>query len=823
MSIQNSEFFFNSGGDLYSYLIDGSLKFYRSGTSYLSRTQATSGNRDAYTISFWLKLTSNISTERYIISNTNGSNRGTHIRFNADNTFEFFDYPSGINGRLITSRVFRDVSSWYHFVLVYDSANATASERMRIYINGERELALSTATYPPQNTDGTFNSNAYGTISIGINTYAGNTPGDYYLSEVNFIDGLALTADSFGEFKSNVWIPKQYSGSYGTQGFYLKFAGNTNDSSGNGNNFTATNITANDYIADSQTNNFCTMNSVASPTFSTGVSFQEGNLQCYYNGAVLNGGIGTFRIPKTGKWYFEFSMNSASTSGFTMAGVISETIYSSFTNPATQRTGVYRTNGQRYNLEDQTAQSPNYSTYTTGDVIGVAVDNDNGYLYFAKNNVWQNSTNPSTGTADANMDHVPDYCYPVFYNDNNSSVKDYRFNFGQDSTFSGLKTSGSSNASDANGYGDFYYAPPTNFLALCTANLPEPATSPAEDSGPKDYFNTVLYTGNGSTQSITGVGFQPDMVWMKSRSSTYGHRLCDVIQGVTLSLRPDSTTAQAIESGVTSFNTDGFTLGSDIDMNNNGSTYVAWNWKANGAGVSNTAGSINSTVSANTDAGVSIVRYQGNNSSGSATVGHGLGQIPAMIIVKLLDNSSTWNAWVVGHQSLGWGDSSTVYLDDAVGKFDGYLTTPWNNTAPTSSVFSVASSAGAGINYLNANYNAYCFAEVDGFSAFGIWRGNSSSDGPYIYTGFRPAFIIYKGVSTGSRSWIMLDNTRNPYNVASARLLADGTSTESSGTHLVDFCANGFKLRNANSQGNIAEQYIYMAFAETPFKYANAR
>lgn len=819
MSIQNSEFFFNSGGDLYSYLIDGSLKFYRSGTSYLSRTQATSGNRDAYTISFWLKLTSNISTERYIISNTNGSNRGTHIRFNADNTFEFFDYPSGINGRLVTTRVFRDVSSWYHFVLVYDSANATSSERMRIYINGERELALSTATYPPQNTDGTFNSNAYGAISVGINTYAGQSPGDYYLSEVNFIDGLALTADSFGEFKSNVWIPKQYSGSYGTQGFYLKFAGNANDSSGNGNNFTATNITANDYIADSITNNFCVMNSVASPTFSTGVSFQEGNLQCYHSGATQNGGIGTFRIPKTGKWYFEFSMNSASTSGFTMAGVISETIYSSFTNPASNRTGVYRTNGQRYNLEDQSAQSPNYSTYTTGDVIGVAVDNDNGYLYFAKNNVWQNSTNPSTGTADANMDHVPDYCYPVFYNDNNSSVKDYRFNFGQDSTFSGLKTSGSSNASDANGYGDFYYAPPTNFLALCTANLPEPAISPAEGSSPQDYFNTVLYTGNGGTNSVTGVGFQPDWVWLKGRSVAYSHGLYDVVRGATKKLSSDLTAAESTDvNGLTAFGTDGFTLGSSTGTNQSGATYVSWNWKANGSGVTNTAGSITSTVSVNSDAGFSIVSYTGTGTN--STVGHGLGVKPYFIVCKARSASGESVRWPVYHEYMATSpESGRIFLN----KTDAFATNTnmWNNTKPTSSVFSIGTESQTNTNA--ATYIAYCFAEVEGFSAFGTWRGNSSSDGPYIYTGFRPAFIIYKGVSTGSRSWIMLDNTRNTYNFVSTRLLAEATTAESSGTHLVDFCANGFKLRNANNQGNVAEKYIYLAFAENPFKYANAR
>jgi len=343
----------------------------------------------------------------------------------------------------------------------------------------------------------------------------------------------------------------------------------------------------------------------------------------------------------------------------------------------------------------------------------------------------------------------------------------------------------------------------------------------------------VLYAGTGTTQNITGVGFQPDFMWVKNRSGTQNNYLQNVVTGATNYLVSNNAGAENQYSGfgssaVTSFNSDGFSLGTDsIGMaNTSGQTYASWNWKANGSGVSNTAGSITSTVSANSDAGFSIVKYTGNNSSGSATVGHGLGTAPELIIVKLRDNnSSTWTNWVVGCEPLGWGDSSTLYLNSTSAKFDGYQTTPFNNTAPTASVFSVASSAGAGINYSGANYIAYCFTSIEGFSAIGAYTGLGNANGAFVYTGFRPAFLMIKRTNT-TGNWPINDSARDPVNKDPRLALYANLSIAdlSSTTADWDFLSNGFKIRNTTTDQNAnGSTYLYMAFAENPFKYANAR
>jgi hypothetical protein len=452
-------------------------------------------------------------------------------------------------------------------------------------------------------------------------------------------------------------------------------------------------------------------------------------------------------------------------------------------------------------------------------VIGVAVDNDNGYLYFAKNNVWQNSTNPSTGTPDANMDHVPVDCYPVFYNDNNSSVKDYRFNFGQDSTFSGLKTTGSANAADANGIGDFYYAPPTGFLALNTSNLPEPAISPADDESPSDHFNTVLYTGNGGTNSVTGVGFQPDWVWLKGRNVGYSHGLYDAVRGTTKKLISNLTnTEQTDVNGLTAFGADGFTLGSDAGTNQSGATYVSWNWKAGGTGVSNTAGSRTSTVSVNQDAGFSIVSWTANAVDPS-TVGHGLGVAPDVIIMKA--RTGVTDNWRYGGSNLpSWSYSL------ALNSTNGQTTGPdiFNQTAPTSTVFTIGGDGSVNTN--NATMIAYCFAEIEGYSKFGKYTGNGNADGPFVYTGFLPRYVLIKNTAGSTYTWIMFDSARKTYNVNGQQLYPNRNDSEVTDNvnNCMDFVSNGFKYRGASAVGNgSGNTIVYMAFAENPFKYANAR
>ena len=326
---------------------------------------------------------------------------------------------------------------------------------------------------------------------------------------------------------------------------------------------------------------------------------------------------------------------------------------------------------------------------------------------------------------------------------------------------------------------------------------------------PSDYFNTKLYTGNGGTQSITGLDFQPDWVWIKERSSTSSHALFDAIRGATIKLSSNNTDANNTSTAdLTSFNSDGFTNGNSGAVNESGQTYASWNWKANGSGSSNTDGSITSTVSVNTTSGFSIVKYTGNSSAG-ATIGHGLGVVPNVIIAKKLNNTSNWSVYHSGlgnfAKVLSLNTTSAATTDSGV----------WDNV-PTSSRFLVGSD-----NTTNANgddYIAYCFAEKQGFSKFGSYTGNGNADGPFIYTGFKPAFYIIKS-ATGTRSWIIKDNKRPGYNVNGSYLLANGSEVEGTGSGNVasDECSNGFKIRGTSTSLNFSgETYIYMTFAEEP-------
>jgi hypothetical protein len=328
---------------------------------------------------------------------------------------------------------------------------------------------------------------------------------------------------------------------------------------------------------------------------------------------------------------------------------------------------------------------------------------------------------------------------------------------------------------------------------------------------PTDYFNTVLYPGNTNAQSITGVGFQPDLVWIKYRSDVANHHLYDVVRGVQKRINANATNAESTSANhLTAFGTDGFTVGTENDINENGQTYVSWNWKAGGSASSNTDGSITSSVSANTTAGFSIVSYTGNGSAG-ATIGHGLGVTPAMIIQKI--RSSTGNWLVYHHKNTSAPETDFLRLNTTNATADEV--TIFNDTAPTSSVFSVGTE-----NTINGNgvtCIAYCFAEKKGFSKFGSYTGNGNADGTFIYTGFKPAFVIIKQSSASGNQWNIYDNKRNTSNVMDKFLLANSNQAEASYS-VIDFVSNGIKLRNTASNFNTSgSTYIYMCFAESPF------
>jgi hypothetical protein len=547
------------------YQIEDSLRFEDGSSAYLNRTPASAGNRQTFTYSFWTKLGGAISSSGDIISSQNGVGSGDAIAIQSTNRLAIAG--SGTN-LLVTTQLLRDPSAWYHVVLAIDTTQATSSNRIKLYINGVQVTSFSTTNYPALNYNFAYWNNTFGQLICRGYTYF-----DGYLTDINFIDGQALDATDFGETIDGYWRPIAYAGTYGTNGFHLDFNGNTNDASGNGNDWTANNISAHDYVPDSPTNNFATLNSLAN----AGSTFSEGNLKISfsddgsYNPPVETS---TFTIPSSGKWYFEGLLVSSTAMGI---GVQDNTDVKVLRGSVDY--GVYYLDsGNIYTYVNGTDTNVDSSpaSYTTGDIIGVAYNADTNSISWYKNGVLQTSYTPSTG-----YDFTP-----AFY----AYASTVAANFGQDSTFSGATTAGGN--SDANGVGDFAYAPPSGYLALCTANLPTPTIIDGSE-----HFNTVLYTGTGATQSITGVGFgsAPDWVWIKDRSvAGRDHQQIDSVRGATKTLKSSTTLAEQTLNSVTSFDSDGFTVGNESGANASGSALVAWNWKAGGTAVANTDGSITS-------------------------------------------------------------------------------------------------------------------------------------------------------------------------------------------------------------------------------------
>jgi hypothetical protein len=795
-------------GGFYPKEIAQSLRFNDNDSAYLSRTPSVAGNRKTWTWSGWVKRGNLTAAEQRIFSAWGGTSfYSLHCIFNSNESIVFYSWEQSTTALMFeikTTAVFRDPSSWYHVVLSVDTTQATASDRIKIYVNGVKLTSFSTASYPTLNKDTLVNISGQ-PMTIGAVAHSPSTFFDGYLAEVHFTDGTAYTADDFGEFKSGVWVAKTPSVTYGTNGFYLNFSNSGSigaDSSGNSNNWTAANLAPTDVMLDSPTNNFATLNSAYANPYNVSVNttLAEGNTKS----TVATGSVVTIERAATlgmtsGKWYWECKIDAISSpNGSGHTGIRSST----GTSYLLSNNGVVYTNWT----------VPTYSgnsSYTTGDIIGVAYDADNGDLYFYKNGVVGNGGTPI-------LTGLTGEWYPIAATLRDTTASGAAtYNFGQDSSFAGTKTPQGN--TDANGIGDFYYAPPTGYLALCTANLPEPAISPLNSVEPSQYFNTVLWSGNSSTQSITGVGFQPDLIWEKSRTQVANHRLIDSVRGVGNVLSSSMTNAEFTEANdISSIDADGFTTGSNADYNLSGNSYVAWIWKAGGTPVTNTNGTITSSVSANTESGFSIVSFTGNGSS-AQSIGHGLSQQCDMIIVKGRANLATYNQWFVWHKDLP--DNYMLYLNTTDAQVNG-AGNYFVESNMTSTTFGVGNDV-YGPNVNGTTYISYCFHSVEGFSKFGTYTGNGNADGPFVYTGFRPAFVMVKKTDS-TDNWIIIDNIRDPDNAAGQCLYPNLSNAENGPFNAKDFLSNGFKCRSveANLSGGT---YIYMAFAENPFKYSNAR
>jgi len=575
-------------------------------------------------------------------------------------------------------------------------------------------------------------------------------------------------------------------------------------------------------MIDTPTNSFCTWNPLWGRTGKMPV-LSEGNLQCTSPDAAQAPVTTTFAGIESGKWYSEILIKTAS--GNLNVGILNTS--GEMQDISTSNNHAYRWYNSNGDKQTSTASTSSYgNSYTTGDIIGIALDMTNGAIYFSKNNTWQDSGDPTSGASKTGaaftdvLSAVPDTGWVLNVLANDTSVR-YILNAGSDSSFAGNETAQGNQ--DGNEVGDFYYEPPTDYLALCTSNLSAP-----EIALPGDNFNTKLYTGDGNTTlAVTGVGFEPDFTWIKNRDQTDDHTLVDSVRGATNYLVSNDTDIEVDDSTfVASLDSDGFTVGDDVVVNTSTENYVSWNWKAGGTAVSNTDGTITSSVSANPTAGFSIAAYTG--SGANATVGHGLGQVPDLIIQKNRDNAD--NGWWVYSSIIGAGGELRLDSNDSEMSDGSAL---WNSTPPTSSVFSVGTNTG--VNGSDDNCIAYCFHSVEGYSKVGSYTGNSSSDGTFVYTGFKPAWIMIKNTTTGgtSRNWAFVDSTRSWANVANHTLAANLNDAESSfgggesvggAYNKLDLLSNGFKQRESSVWGNTTgKTYLYIAFAESPLKYSNAR
>ena len=783
------------------YQISRSVRLRKSASAYFSRTPGSSGNRKTWTLSAWAKICS--SSNNDILSVYNSGTDFCRLYFDlwSANQIALYWYNGSLAATVASANLLRDPSAWYHLMWVVDTTQSTASNRVKLYVNGVQITTFSTAgalNYPSQNSDLPINNN----VAHNIGAFSGTGNFDGYLTEINFIDGQALTPSSFGETDpiTGSWVAKKYTGTYGTNGFYLNFSDNSaatsttigKDYSGNGNNWTPNNIsvtagTTYDSMLDVPSGNgyadggngrgnYATLNplSVAAGYTNT---FSNGNLTVASNGAVNCFGYSTIEV-SSGKWYFE---GVAGVTGSTI-GIwkITSATTTFFINP-NENYRYYSGDGKVYTgASSGSATVATYSTWTTGDVIGVALDMDNGKVFFSKNGVWQGSSDPAAGTNPTATGLTGSWGFGV--NAGATSGDNVTANFGQR---------------------PFSYTPPTGFKALNTTNLSDPTVKKGSS-----YFDINLRTGNGSTTTVTGIPFAPDLVWVKARNNVMSHNLFDRVRGAQNALYSNLTDAETSTTNLTAFTGDGYTVGNSLVLNTY--TFVDWLWKANGTGVSNTAGSITSTVSANTTSGFAIATTTG--AGGTGTIGHGLGAVPQFIMCFRRNTAADHYCY---HRAIG-NTNFLVLNTTAASAASANL---WNNTTPTSTVFSVGNTN----NNSGDTYVHYIFAPVPGYSAFGSYTGNGSADGPFVYCGFRPRYVLYKR-SDSTGDWYVWDTARDTVNVAGNGLFPNYSIAEVAYGTILDILSNGFKLRTNGVVGNASGgTYIYAAFAENPFKYSNAR
>lgn len=735
---------------------------------------------------------------------------GDYLCFDSNNKLAMlYDDSANPIGPYATSRVFNDTSAWYHIVIAFDTDQAVQADRCRLWVNGVPEaisngLGLSAPVY-------FLYSNAGGKAKFGQRDYANDSHFEGNYAHICCVPGAALTASDFGTTRADgKWVsklPSQLTTVVNThadaRGFALIFENGTNtttlgyDSSSKGNNFTLTNMvrdgsTDDCWSFDTPSNNFAVLSALDK---TSGVTLSGTGLKASLSSPYNTNVRASFAV-SSGKWAWEY-VQGVGSGNYSLVGVadITKEITDVWRNTPN---GWYYSgyNGYKFTNSGSAAYG---ATYTNPNVIRVELDMDAGTLEFFKDGV-------SQGVAYSGLSGR--VLAPAFHD--SAAAVFGTFNFGQ--------TPVSGGAWDAASGGYFRHAPTAGFKALNTRNL-QVAGAAAE---PRKHFDVKVRAGTGAAGAVTGLQFAPDLGWTKTRNGVSQHVLTDRVRGVNKQLFPsDVSSEQTTASWITSFNADGFSFAGQIsgmgDTNSSGGAiYADWLWKAGGAPVANNSGSITSQVSANPAAGCSILTYTGTGAN--ATVGHGLGVAPKMVIVKARGiGGENWNCWHAGLPS-----TAHRLLLNAPDAQDGASSTVWNsNINPTSTTFSIGTSSATNGNAVT--YVAYCFAEIPGYSRIGSYVGNGSAEGPFVWCGFKPRFVLVKSMSA-SGAWEMIDTARSPSNPASLLLRTNSTASELDAVDSPEIFSNGFRPRNTN--GNLNDTgvtYSFYAISDQHFKLTGAR
>ena len=820
----------------YDYQITNSVRF--NGTSQaLEKTWGSApSNADAKAISVWIKRTGASGTNSAFGSTTNtkicSADNFQQLEFNTNNPTGYSDsfgysLPAG-DGAAWTARRFRDPSAWLHLVWIYNSDESTATDRIKVYFNGEQTPLstdtdywnINTAAQPGSGTDCGFGLNG---TEMHIARYWYDDAGwlGCQMADFIMIDGTASISD-FGETKNGVWKPVDPSElTFGTNGFWLKFTNASNpgeDFSGNDNDFTNIgSIATHDQMLDSPTfgssngGNYCTLNPLNTGSNNT---LSEGNLKVTNSsgGCTI---MGTMSLVTGYKWYFEARCTG---SGNNWIGIIEENDYtdSANTNSSIAGSGSYNTylyahSGDIYYGSSSASLG---ASFTTGDVIGVLVDLESGTntISFYKDGAAQGSAFNLTGTG---------INYTAMSDRGSGSGDGFIYNFGQDSSFAGAETPASN--TDSSGRGAFLYDESTGGLALCAGNL-SAAADPAEDEGPSNYAQALLWTGDADNTRTLTTTLDPDSAWFKNRTTGAATptRWYNTIK------QKYSTTNEYVQFDMDSYGaaTDGnrgvyasgatsISIGNVGYINVSGSSYVGYFLGTGASETTDTSGDIDVDRYTNADIGMSIMYYTGSGTSGDE-IPHGLGVKPELVIVKnsTSSNSSIWKAWF-DKNSYDYNDYFQVSEDEAVVTSGGIF-----SGNPTTTMLPMAN--GTTENASSNTYMMWAFASKEGFCKVGTYVGNANADGTFVYLGFSPEIMICKPIVAGN--WRIKDIARNTYNPTNETLFLNRNLPEESyAGDYIDFLSNGFKMKDSNSNFNQATTFLYVAWAHNPFKYSLAR